>query len=72
MSIWAQNDFFAGLYVAWEPRHIDIDQNAYVGFRHSLIGRETHKAGGVVRDVVGHVGFVDGDAGELRQCVDHL
>ena len=64
--------FFTGLHVARKPRHVDVDQDTDVGVRHCLVGGKADEAWAVVGDVVGHVGFVDGNAGELRQRVDRL
>ena len=56
-----------GLHVAREPRHVDIDQQADVGLRQMLVGREAEEARAVVRDIDGHVAFEHRDAGELGQ-----
>ena len=72
MSICAQNAFLFGLHVARKPRHVDVDEQSHIGLGHRLVRRKADKARAVVRDIVGHVGFVDGDAGELRQRVDRI
>ena len=63
---------FVRLHDRRKPGHVDIDQKADIGLRDRLFRREADKAWARMRDIVGLIGFVDGDAGELRQRVDRF
>ena len=62
---------FARLHIGGEPRHVDIDEHPDVGLGQRIVGRKAGEAGARVRDVVPCIGLEHGDAGELRDLVDH-